>query len=230
MKKAIVLILWLCTTFLSAMAQGDVIIYEAEPAQISFHWLDNMGMPITSMGDLLDAHPNAVCAMNGGLFGSDLKHTPLGLYIENGKVLNKLRKVRSTHANFGLQPQGVFLITTDNKAMVVDVDHPAVTAGNIKWADQSAPLLVINNRINPKLPRGNSLQIRNGVGILPNGNVLFIVSKKFVSFTSFAKMFLERGCTNAMYLDGGLSDILTPKLRAFEVCRCYSAMFLISKP
>lgn len=51
--------------------------------------------------------------MNGGMYMED--RTPLGLYIENTKQLTRLNTARGS-GNFYLQPNGVFYITTDNKA------------------------------------------------------------------------------------------------------------------
>lgn len=54
------------------------------------------------------------------------------------------------------------------------------------------------------------LNVRNGVGILPNGNLLFALSTKAVNFYTFAKFFQNHGCKNALYLDGFVSRMYLP--------------------
>jgi uncharacterized protein YigE (DUF2233 family) len=49
------------------------------------------------------------------------------------------------------------------------------------------------------------------VGILPNGHVLFAMSKKEISFYDFAEYFRRRGCRNALYLDGLVSRTYLPE-------------------
>ncbi|MBP6659490.1 MAG: phosphodiester glycosidase family protein, partial [Chitinophagales bacterium] len=55
------------------------------------------------------------------------------------------------------------------------------------------------------------LNIRNGVGILQNGNPIFVMSKQEVSFYDFAKYFKKIGCENALYLDGFVSRTYLPE-------------------
>ncbi|RYY86268.1 MAG: hypothetical protein EOO15_14860 [Chitinophagaceae bacterium] len=78
-------------------------------------------------------------------------------------------------------------------------------AKGVTYATQSAPMLVVNGKLNGNLPVGLHL-IRNGVGILPDGKVLLAVSEDAVTFHQFARWFLAQGCTQALYLDGNVSE------------------------
>lgn len=72
-------------------------------------------------------------------------------------------------------------------------------------------MLVIDGKLHPKFNEGSkNLNIRNGVGILPNGNVLFAMSKKKINFYDFAQYFKKLGCKNALYLDGFVSRTYLP--------------------
>jgi uncharacterized protein YigE (DUF2233 family) len=53
--------------------------------------------------------------------------------------------------------------------------------------------------------------IRNGVGILPSGNILFAMSKERINFYNFASFFKSKGCKNALYLDGFVSRTYLPE-------------------
>ena len=148
-----------------------------------------------------------VFAMNGGMFMKD--YTPLGLYIENGVEKHKINKTQEAFGNFYMQPNGIFYITENKKGVVcksTDFENK-----NIQYATQSGPMLVIDGKLHPKFNEGSkNLNIRNGVGILPNGNVLFAMSKKKINFYDFAQYFKKLGCKNALYLDGFVSRTYLP--------------------
>jgi uncharacterized protein YigE (DUF2233 family) len=72
-------------------------------------------------------------------------------------------------------------------------------------------MLLIDGEYHPALKKGSTnMHIRNGVGILPNGNVLFAISKQKVNFYDFATLFKQMGCKNALYLDGFVSKCYLP--------------------
>src|SRR6187401_2041880 len=54
-------------------------------------------------------------AMNAGMYKED--NSPLGLFIENKKVISPLN-TKSGNGNFYLKPNGVFYITTDNAPVI----------------------------------------------------------------------------------------------------------------
>ena len=65
--------------------------------------------------------------------------------------------------------------------------------------------------IHPAFKAGSAnLNIRNGVGILPDNSVVFAMSKKEISFYDFAVYFKNLGCKNALYLDGFVSRTYLP--------------------
>ncbi|MBP6910041.1 phosphodiester glycosidase family protein [Patescibacteria group bacterium] len=69
-----------------------------------------------------------------------------------------------------------------------------------KWAFQNGPMLVVDG----KNTRGTSdtKWNRSGIGYRRDGSVVVIYSDKPVTFREFADLFVNEGCTNAMYLDG----------------------------
>jgi uncharacterized protein YigE (DUF2233 family) len=83
---------------------------------------------------------------------------------------------------------------------------------DVKFATQSGPLLLINGKIHTKFNKGSkNLNIRNGVGILPNNQLLFAMSKQEINFYDFATYFKSKGCKNALYLDGFVSKTYLPE-------------------
>jgi uncharacterized protein YigE (DUF2233 family) len=163
-----------------------------------------------------------IFATNGGMFDKQLN--PIGLFIENGELIKPLntkvlkQEEKGTIPNFYLEPNGVFYITNDNKAGVCNTkEYPKVS--NVKFATQSGPMLVIDGEIN-KVFDSNSRHyyIRNGVGILPNNELVFAISTNKVSFYDFARHFKEQGCSNALFLDGYVSKAFIPKEGIEQMC------------
>ncbi len=176
--------------------------------------LDATGVPLGSLSALdkhvADSGDRLVFAMNGGMFGTDLK--PIGLYIENGLVLKKLNR-RSGAGNFHLKPNGVFYVA-GKTATVVTSDDYAKSAAAPDYATQSGPMLVINGQLHPKFSAsGTSEKIRNGVGVKADGTVVFAISDTLVTFTEFATLFRDTlACPNALFLDGSVSSLYSAEL------------------
>jgi uncharacterized protein YigE (DUF2233 family) len=73
-------------------------------------------------------------------------------------------------------------------------------------------MLVIDGAIHPAFVAGSAnLNIRNGVGVLPNNELVFAMSKKEINFYDFAQYFKDLGCKNALYLDGFVSRTYLPE-------------------
>lgn len=147
-------------------------------------------------------------AMNGGMYKTD--NSPQGLYIEDYNILSPLDTL-SGKGNFYLKPNGIFYITKDNIPVVCNTTDLTET-GNIKYATQSGPMLVINGHIHPAFKKGSeNLNIRNGVGVLPDNHVMFVMSKQAINLYDFADYFKQMGCKNALYLDGFVSRTYLPE-------------------
>jgi uncharacterized protein YigE (DUF2233 family) len=55
-------------------------------------------------------------------------------------------------------------------------------------------MLVVDGEINSLFQSGSiNLNIRNGVGILPNNDVIFAISNEEINFYDFAKFFKVKG-------------------------------------
>jgi len=178
---------------------------------LRFFWKDDKGNNIKNFKQLKkwtsSKSETLVFAMNGGMYQKDL--SPQGLYIENGIVKSKMNRVLKAYGNFYMQPNGVFYIT--NKKEGVVCRSTDFKNEGIKYATQSGPMLLIDGAIHPKFRAGsNNLNIRNGVGILPNGEILFAMSKEKINFYDFATYFKSQGCKNALYLDGFVSKSYLP--------------------
>lgn len=191
----------------------DLITYEAKPGDLRFFWQDENDINYANFFMLRKWLRNdgdsLIFAMNGGMF--DDKGKPQGLYIQNGTVLAPLDTVQHSYGNFYMQPNGVFYITRDGRPVICTTEQFG-SDGNVEFATQSGPMLIINGEMHSKFTPGSlNLHIRNGVGILPNGNVLFALSTKKTNFYNLAAYFKKRGCENALYLDGVISRAYIPE-------------------
>lgn len=189
------------------------VSYIADPKkqEINLYWKNEQGHNFGSIGNLkrwlAKKNKTLIFATNGGMYKPD--RTPQGLYIEKQKTLSSLDSSNNS-GNFYLKPNGVFYLTTENLAFVCKTEN-FYNNGSIKFATQSGPMLVVDGQIHPAFKKGSSnLNIRNGVGILPNNKVVFAMSKKELSFYDFANYFKSMGCKNALYLDGLVSRTYLP--------------------
>jgi uncharacterized protein YigE (DUF2233 family) len=179
---------------------------------IKFYWQDEQTKTFKSILNLktwLDTkHQKLLFAMNGGMYKTD--NSPLGLFIQNKVVLAPLN-TSSGKGNFYLKPNGIFYITTDKKAVICKTTD-FINNGKIENATQSGPMLVVNGEIHSDFKEGSTnLNIRNGVGILPDHKVIFALSKEPINFYDFANYFKKLGCKNALYLDGFVSRMYLPE-------------------
>jgi len=193
---------------------ADFVSYIADPAagSIKMYWKDDKGSFLKNAGGLktyLAAKKEKLLfAMNAGIYQTN--YVPLGLYIQEFKVHRKLN-TRTGYGNFYMKPNGVFYITNDNKAGIKETASFKNNA-KIKYATQSGPMLLTDGVINSQFTKNSkNINIRNGVGILPDGKVLFVISTAWVNFYDFAKYFKDQGCKEALYLDGAISAMYCPE-------------------
>jgi len=81
----------------------------------------------------------------------------------------------------------------------------------VRYATQSGPLLVTGGELHPAFNEGSAnVHYRNGVGVLPDGRLLFATSTEKINFFDFATYFRRKGCRDALYLDGYVSRTWWP--------------------
>lgn len=66
------------------------------------------------------------------------------------------------------------------------------------------------------------------MGILPNGKMVFVLSKKEVNFYEFAKYFKDFGCKNALYLDGFVSRAYLPSENWIQTDGNFGVLFAVT--
>ncbi len=190
------------------------ITYAVNPKTqtLKMYWKDDKQQIFRSIGALKtwleSKQRKLVFAMNAGMYMEDRR--PLGLFVQDGKVIRGLN-TRQGYGNFYMQPNGVFYITNDNIAGIcVTADYK--NKSKIKYATQSGPMVVTNGKINTAFKEGSAnLNVRNGVGILPDGRAVFVMSKKEMNLYDFAAYFKSLGCKNALFLDGFVSRTYLPE-------------------
>lgn len=221
------LIQWVCKS-----SDQDFVTYIANPKKetVTFYYKNDKQANFQSLNNLKQwlntNNKELVFAMNGGMYTKD--KSPQGLFIENGLIKTKL-DTSSSAGNFYLKPNGVFYLTNKNEAKVVTTET-FINNKNIKFATQSGPMLVVDGKIhNAFKVSSTNLNIRNGVGILPNGHVLFALSKKDVNFYDFASFFKEKGCKNALYLDGFVSRMYCPSHNWIQTDGDFGVIIAVTK-
>ncbi|MDO7873882.1 phosphodiester glycosidase family protein [Hymenobacter sp. ASUV-10] len=211
---------------------AQVVAYEVDlqKQQLELFWKDDNGQLLSNIQRLKDwlqgREQQLIFAANAGMFNP--QHAPQGLFIQNFKTISPL-DTGAGRGNFYLRPNGVFYTTADGRAGVCTTGK--FVAEEVKFATQSGPMLVIDGQIHPAFSRSSTnLNIRNGVGILPNGHALFAMSKGEVSFYTFAKYFADRGCRNALYLDGAISRTYCPTAGWVQTDGIFGVMVGVTQP
>ncbi len=213
--------------------EDNFVIFKVNPKveNVSFYWKDDDGTIFKSINKLkrkIEQDKKGLkFAMNGGMF--NINNIPKGLYIENFKILHHLDTL-SGKGNFYLQPNGVFYLTKNKDAEITETKR-FVFNSNIKYATQSGPVLLIHGKINPIFKKDSkNTNIRNGVGILKNGNIVFIMSKTEVNFYNFASVFKNAGCEKALYLDGYVSRTYYPEKKWIQEDGDFGVMIGVTEP
>ncbi|MFC4295486.1 phosphodiester glycosidase family protein [Novosphingobium tardum] len=194
---------------------SDFIHCTARPGRNSIRTVLNgpSGQPLRDLGRLAETMgtraQNVVFAMNGGIY--DEVGQPIGYYVEDGKRLHKLNRAEGG-GNFGLVPNGVFSVEADGWHVRSADSFAREVKRRPQYATQSEPMLVISGKLHPRIAEnGESLHIRNGVGVDAKGRAHFVISESAVSFGRIARYFRDRlGCPNALYLDGSVSSLWDP--------------------
>lgn len=221
--------------FTAAAQPADTrfLSYTADPhaGNIRLYWKDTHGEPLKSLQNLKSfVETNGkklVFGMNAGMYHPD--NRPLGLFIEDGVEQHAVNTRTATSGNFYMKPNGIFYLTKDKRAVVCqteDLKDPK----NILFATQSGPMLLIDGNVHPAFKEGSvNLNIRNGVGILPDNRVVFAISKEPVNFWDFAQFFLSLGCKNALYLDGFVSRAYLPAQQWIQLDGNFGVMIGVSE-
>lgn len=214
------------------LEKDTFLVYVVDPKEqkLKMYWKDDWNTAFGSIQNLknyLEAkNEKLVFAMNGGMYMEN--NRPLGLFIKDGKTLVPINRKSATNANFYLKPNGIFSIDTLHVATICKTED-FVPGKKIKYATQSGPMLIIDGEMHPAFKQGsNSVTIRNGVGILPDNRVLFVMAAVEVNFYDFANYFKKMGCKNALFLDGGISCTYLPEKNWEDLAGNFGAIIALS--
>ena len=200
------------TSFREVSQDDRIISYTTTAADVELYWKDTNGQTFKSIGNLkmfVERQGKQLkFAMNGGMYKPD--NSPQGLFVQGKNIVAPLDTL-SGKGNFYMKPNGVFYITEDNKPVVCKTPD-FIGNEHVRLATQSGPMLVVDGEIHPAFKKGSAnLNIRNGVGILPDSRIVFAMSKQEINFYDFAEYFKKLGCRNALYLDGFVSRMYLPE-------------------
>lgn len=131
----------------------------------------------------------------------DANYKPIGLCVVTGETVKGVAKIGTAgdfNLKFGIQPtNGIFVNDKSLKASVIPSIQYDNSRSSVLYATQSGPLMLLNGERNSNFTQGsNNLNIRNGVGIDNQGNVVLIMSNTLINFTilpvSFETVFIVK--------------------------------------
>lgn len=220
--------------FRSSETGSDTILsYTANPGkqELKLYWKDEKGQILGSLLRLKQfvesGGKKLVFAANAGMYMEN--QAPLGLFIQEQKTMRRLN-IANGSGNFYLKPNGVFYLSSGRQAGICTTEEfPGRKP--VSYATQSGPMLLINGEIHPAFTKGSAnLNIRNGVGILPDSSVIFAMSKQPLNFYDFAMFFKQKGCKQALYLDGFVSRTYLPEKNWIQTDGNFGVMIGITEP
>jgi len=203
-----------CNTVESVAIRATVCRVDVRKDHLQLFLRDEAGAPFKAFDAinrrLNPAGQHLLFAMNAGMYRPDF--SPSGLFVTQGRQLAPL-ETRNGQGNFFLKPNGVFLVS-DHGARVVETSEYAGLHEHVVLATQSGPLLLRLGKLHPAFRQDSASRlIRNGVGVTPAGEVLFVISDTPVNFYEFALLFRDvLHCSDALYLDGNVSSLLSTQL------------------
>ncbi len=208
----------------------EAYIHDPAEENLEIFWLGPDGQPIrtfTRLARLLAADGRRIhFAANAGIY--EPNYIPSGLLVADGKTLAPLNE-RAGRGNFYLQPNGVFFIE-QGRAHVMETSRYAAARPSPRIATQSGPLLLEKGRVHPAFaPHSRSRLIRNGVGVDAHGRAHFLIARHPVNLWEFAQAFKARGCSDALFLDGDISEMLVDPEK-IPIASGYAGIFVITKP
>ena len=148
--------------------------------------------------------------MNAGMYDEDLR--PIGYFVEDGERLKPINQNEGP-GNFHLLPNGIFFGQADGGWQVLSTGN---FIDEVKqrpdFATQSGPMLVIGGELHPDIaPDGESLKLRNAVGVDLAGRAHLLISEAPISFGRLARYYRDvLKVPNALFLDGSVSQIWDP--------------------
>lgn len=176
------------------------------------YWKDDQGKVFGKFSQLRswlrDRNQHIVCAANAGIYDKQLQ--PLGMYIEQGRLLRRLNRRQNAYGNFYMQPNGVFMIF-DGQAKIVDTETLAADLPRwqqqARYATQSGPIMLQNRVINMRFdPDSMNVATRNAVCTVSDNQVVLAIARNPITFYDFAVFLRDRlDCVDALYLDGNIS-------------------------
>lgn len=210
----------------------DFLTYISNPKteSVQLYWKDDNQKHFGSIENLnqylVKNNKEVLFITNGGMYKKD--QSPQGLFIQNAITKSPI-DTSNASGNFYLKPNGIFYLTSSKEAFVVTTEDFKASK-DIEFATQSGPMLVIDGKIHNAFNKNSTnLNIRSGVGILPNNQVLFVLSKKEVNLYEFAEFFKNKGCKNALYLDGFVSRAYCPQEKWTQTDGNFGVMIAITK-
>jgi len=219
------------TAMISFSKKQYAVYISGSADKIKMGLKDQTNTSYKSLGNLVSKldKEEIVFATNAGMYLEN--NEPKGLYIEKGKIINPVDKKTEGYGNFYMQPNGIFLIKKDTAYIITTADYIKKKPADITFATQSGPMLLINNKINPKFAKNSKhLNIRSGVGVNDKNQIVFIKSNAPVTFYELAKLFQEKyHCKNALYLDGVISRMYLPELNLKDTKGNFGPIIYVTK-
>lgn len=165
-------------------------------AQVIYHRTKNPNVGFGKATDCTQSLYMNFC-VNGPLVSPN--KLPVGGYVDNGTQMKNWVNPEDSGGNFAVD-NAIFGLGFDGNLYMVSSNQKEMVP-QMKWAFQNGPILV-KDSLNMR-GTSQSKTARSGIGYKKDGTIVVIVSISPITFYEFANLFVQEGCSNALYLDGG---------------------------
>lgn len=198
MKKILTLITIICIATTS-YTQDFIYLYPNNNYDIGF-----------GVYQKCDKHVSYI--VNGPLFGHDKQ--PVGGYVMTKLVYNKeteqydhtARQVKNwvdpeRYKDNFKEDNGIFGLTQSRDMILQRYEDWIIDPIDLVWGFQNGMILVLNNKnLHSKYSR--SKYVRSGIGYRNDGSLVVAISTHPINFYELGEALKNKGCANAIYLDG----------------------------
>lgn len=183
---------------------SKVHLFKIDPTKFRFEIITAANLGYKNIDAMTMAKKSrALLVINGGFFTPE--YAPLGLLMNNGNVLNKMKWTSWWHI-FQIKKQVPKVLPKQEFLPEADVEM-AIEAG---------PRLLIDGRVPEKLKP--SIAQRTSIGVTDDSMIMIAVTDNYpTTLEKMAAVMKQAGCTEALNLDGGSSTQIYAKIRGFEL-------------
>lgn len=198
---------------------AEFMVADADMRRVRLRMLSR-GAEVRSLRDadavLRRRGERALLITNGGLFNAG---APLGLQVENGRVVRPLRTGSTPAAgenpgNFFSLPNAVLFQDRAGRVSIRESSRMVRREGEVRDGLQSGPALLLGGRVHRIAAppnRGRAHERRSAACVSTPGRLSIVFARTPTTFPQLARFLGTLGCRDATFLDANITGLYIPR-------------------